>query len=481
MKQRLQLKIGQQLSMTPQLQQAIRLLQLSSLELRQEIQQALWSNPMLELAEELDEESAPAVEAESQAEEALGGDGAAEEIPEELPVDARWEDIFPANAGGGGDEEERDFEAFHRVTETLRDHLLWQLNLTPMSPTDRVVAEAIIDAVDEDGFLSLPIDEIHAGLAELGLDREEVLAVLHRVQQFDPPGVAATSLAECLAIQLRQLDPTTPWRGEALRLVEAHLELVAQRDYPRLARLTGLPPEALEGAVALIRSLNPHPGERIGGVQVEYVIPDVQVVKENGAWRVSLNPEVTPRLALNRHYAALVRRADDSSDNRFLRTQLQEARWFLRSLESRNETLLKVAACIVELQRGFLERGPEAMRPLILADVAERLGLHESTVSRVTTHKYIETPRGVFELKYFFSSHVATDDGGECSATAIRAMLRKMIDAEDPARPLSDAKLAEQFAARGIQVARRTVAKYREALGIPTAAERKRFKQGIRP
>ncbi len=477
MRQSLQLKIGQQLTMTPQLQQAIRLLQLSSLDLHQEIQQALYSNPLLEMAEEFEDSDTP----EQMTEDPLTADRDWDDtpIPEELPVDAKWDDIYPqapspAQPVGDG----RDFESFHTVTESLQDHLRWQLNLTPMSAIDNLIATAIIDAINEDGLLDAPISDIHEAFADNGVEFDEVLAVLHRVQQFDPPGVGASDLRECLLIQLRQFSGDTPFLDQAIRLVDSHLTLVAERDFNQLRRKTGLDQESLTGAIRLIQTLSPRPGEHIGGGETEYVVPDARVEKVNGNWQVSLNGDITPRICINQQYANLVKRADNSDDNTFLRNQLQEARWFLRSLESRNETLLRVATCIVEMQRGFLERGPEAMRPMVLADVAERLELHESTISRVTTQKYLDTPQGVFELKYFFSSHVSTNSGGECSSTAIRAMIKKMIGGENPEKPLSDSRLAQLFDERGIQVARRTVAKYREAMGIPTSSERKRFKQG---
>ena len=467
--------------MTPQLQQAIRLLQLSSLDLHQEIQQALYSNPLLELAEEYERDKQDSEEPASQepadAQDRWNKDDGP--IPEELPVDARWDDIYPnptTNLSSPGTEH-RDFESFHTVTDSLIDHLLWQLNLTPMSAVDNLIATAIIDAINPDGFLSCSIEEIHSGLTELDVELDEVMAVLHRVQQFDPPGVGAAGPRDCLLIQLGQFAGDTPYRSEAMVLVEHHLPLVAERDYNQLRRKTGYDNDTLAAAIQLIQTLNPKPGEHIGGDEVEYVVPDVRVQKHNDVWQVSLNNDIAPKVCINQQYADLVRRADKSDDNTFLRNQLQEARWFLRSLESRNETLLRVSSCIVEMQRAFLERGPEAMKPMVLADVAERLGLHESTISRVTTQKYIATPQGVFELKYFFSSHVSTNTGGEFSSTAIRAMLKKMIDAENPKKPLSDNKLADLFDEQGIQVARRTVAKYREAMGIPTSSERKRFKQ----
>jgi RNA polymerase sigma-54 factor len=483
MRQSLQLKIGQQLTMTPQLQQAIKLLQLSSLDLQLEIQQALYSNPLLEMTEEVEQSESDfsnSQSSDSSADTWENTHTASDPIPDELPVDARWDDIYPTTPGSSQSQiggESRDFDSFHSVTESLWDHLQWQLNLTPMSDTDRGIALAIIDAISEDGFLNQSVDELYESMAGGHIERDEVVAVLHRIQQFDPPGIAAIDLRDCLLIQLRQFSPDTEHLQEAVTLVADHLNLVAERNYVQLRKKTGFEQQVLEQAIRLIQSLNPKPGEQVASANVEYVVPDARVRKIRDVWQVNLNSEVTPKICINQQYANLVRRADSSDDNNFLRNQLQEARWFLRSLESRNETLLRVATCIVEMQRGFLEHGPEAMKPMILADVAERLELHESTISRVTTQKYMDTPQGVFELKYFFSSHVSTSGGGECSSTAIRAMLKKMIAEENPGKPLSDNKIAELFDEKGIQVARRTVAKYREALGIPTSSERKRFKQ----
>jgi RNA polymerase sigma-54 factor len=481
MKQSLHLKLGHQLSMTPQLQQAIKLLQLSSLELQQEIQQALCTNPLLELADEIAAEEAETAEAEgpdaNTADESWN-----QEIPEDLPVDARWEDIYQATAATSPQRELPDFEGFHSVTESLRDHLYWQLNLTPMSDEDRLIATAVIDAVNDDGFLSLSLEELQqscAGKDGQPFEREEILAVLHRVQQFDPPGVAATDLRECLSIQLNQLSEDTPHRDLARELVKAHLTAIAQDDHAGLARRLGIPEDALRAGVRLIQSLSPRPGDSISAPDEGYVNPDVSVHKKDGRWLVTLNTEFTPRLCINPYYASQVQRADNSPENRYLRDNLQEARWFLRSLESRNETLLRVAHCIVEMQQGFLEKGPEAMKPMVLADIAAQLQLHESTISRVTTQKYIDTPRGIFELKYFFSSHVNTASGGECSSTAIRAMIKKMVAEESRERPLSDSRITALLQDQGIQIARRTVAKYRESLNIPSSGDRKRFKRNL--
>jgi RNA polymerase sigma-54 factor len=486
MKQSLQLKLGQQLTMTPQLQQAIKLLQLSTLDLQQEIQSALDSNPMLEMGEEDEGEAAPPV-TDFSSQPAAGENGAdggvdtpdwQENIPEELPVDTRWEDVFQSSGSGsgGGSDDEFDFDARNGTTESLHDHLMWQLNLTRMSDNDRLIALAIIDAIDDNGRLCAGVEEILEGQPpESGIELDEVMAVLHRLQQFDPPGVAGRDLRECLLIQLNQLAGDTPWLREAKQVVDKYIQLLGSRDYAQLMRRTRLKEEELREVLALIQTLTPNPGEAIAGSTAEYVVPDVFVRKLRGRWTVELNPDIAPRLRINADYAALVRRADSSSDNNFLRDNLQEARWFLKSLQSRNETLLKVATKIVEYQRGFFEYGEEAMKPLVLHDIAEAVGMHESTISRVTTQKYMHTPRGIFELKYFFSSHVATESGGECSSTAIRALIRKLIAAENPRKPLSDSKITELLAGQGIVVARRTIAKYREAMIIPPSNERKRL------
>ncbi len=489
MKQSIQLRLGQQLTMTPQLQQAIRLLQLSTLELQMEIQTVLDSNLMLEReedspgeAEALDmaPESAPAEPAKVETVTEAGG---ADTIPDELPVDTLWEDSFDLGtttySGSGADSEGRDFlESQSGGNESLHEHLQWQLDLTPLSDIDRLIAEAIIDAVNDDGYLTGSLEEIHADLdlpAELEVGIEEIQAVLHRIQHFDPVGVAARDPRECLLIQLNQIPPDTPWLAEARQLVEEHINLLGNRDYTQIIRRMKLDEFELQRVLALVQSLNPRPGSQITKSTPQYVTPDVFVRKRKDKWVVELNAEAAPKLRINGHYASLVRRADNSDDNNYLRNHLQEARWFLKSLQSRHETLLKVAACIVERQRNFFEHGDEAMKPLVLRDIAETVEMHESTISRVTTQKYMHTPRGIFEFKYFFSSHVGTADGGECSATAIRAMIKKLVGAENPVRPLSDSKIASLLADQGVNVARRTIAKYREAMSIPPSNERKRL------
>lgn len=496
MKQTLQLRLGQHLTMTPQLQQAIRLLQLSTLEIKQEIQEALDSNLMLETEDEGQlrdqwtgderpgaggQDGTPAEPIRDNRSEDHELNPESARLGEELPVDTDWADVYdsylPTTGNSPKDEDDTDFLAQTSRASTLHDYLLWQLNLTRFSPTDEAVALAIIDAIDEDGYLTTSLEDLHEGLggADLDLDLDEVQAVLHRIQAFDPPGVGARDPRECLVIQLRQLPPDTPRRDLALQVCEVYFELLANQDTAQLKRKLQLSDMDLNDILKLLRTLNSRPGTAVVESEPHYVIPDVFVSRQRGGWHVELNPDVTPKLRVNPDYAKLVRRADQSDDNTCLKNHLQEARWLIKSLTSRNETVLKVAIKIVEHQRGFLEHGEEAMRPLVLRDIAEALEMHESTVSRVTTQKYMHTPRGTFEFKYFFSSHVSTSAGGEASATAIRALIKKLIAAEKPSQPLSDNKIAQILEAQGIEVARRTVAKYRELLSIPPSNERKRL------
>ncbi|MBX2886556.1 MAG: RNA polymerase factor sigma-54 [Granulosicoccus sp.] len=509
MKQSLQIKMGQSLAMTPQLQQAIKLLQLSTLELQSEIQSALENNPMLEMQEDegtepresdlanesretrnakLEEEKAAAEQKQTANELELAGENSAatdDVMPEELPVDSGWDDIYdssaPMSSSAGSDGETRDFTEFHNSgISSIQDHLNEQIRFAPLSERDHQIAETIIDAVDNNGYLIDPVDVLLDGLNRDIDDPEHMFVldefetVLHLIQHLDPAGCAARNASECMSIQLGQLK-SSETVDNAQIIVRNHLDLLASHDFARLRRLLKINEEHLQEVIALIRSLNPRPGRQLVNDHDQYIVPDVFVKKIKGVWRVELNPDIAPKLGINALYAGMVKRADKSEDNNFMRNHLQEARWFIKSLQSRNETLLRVATAIVERQRSFLEYGDEAMKPLVLRDIAEQLSLHESTISRVTTHKYIHTPRGIFEFKYFFSSHVSTANGGECSATAIRAMIRKFIAAEDSTKPLSDSKIASTLVAEGIQVARRTVAKYRESMAIPPSNERKRL------
>ncbi|GAA6133881.1 RNA polymerase factor sigma-54 [Oceaniserpentilla sp. 4NH20-0058] len=498
MKASLQLKMGQQLTMTPQLQQAIRLLQLSTLDLQQEIQNALDSNPLLDVDEEFEgdanqdinsqsedkQETTQPVE-ETQSDEPTAADDWNENIPDELSTDSEWDDTWQASAAptsmteshsGSSSGDDFDMDSRNGSTDDLRDHLLWQLNLTPMSENDHLIAINIIEGVDDDGYLKVDLEDIVGSLnPELEIELDEVEAVLHLLQQFEPSGVCARDLQECLSLQLRQLPIETPWLPLAQTLIDQYIDLLGSKDYAALMRKLKVKEDELKVVIRGIQELNPRPGSQIDPQTSEYVIPDVMVRKIKGEWRVELNPEIAPKLRINDHYASMVKRADSSADNNFIKDHLQEARWFLKSLQSRNETLLKVAMKIVEYQQDFLEQGDEAMKPLVLHDIAEAVGMHESTISRVTTQKYMHTPAGIFELKYFFSSHVSTTSGGECSSTAIRAMIKKLISVESAKKPLSDSKIANMLEEEGIKVARRTVAKYREAMHIPPSNERKRL------
>lgn len=498
MKLSLQLKLGQQLTMTPQLQQAIKLLQLSTLDLRQEIHQAIESNPMLEFIEDSVEEDSSHEETEiapldqSDRNEGLGNSQEnlpdiedstwQEKIPNDLEVDSHWDDIYQNTSTIKSPQETEiiDFETKSTITDTLQDHLLWQLNLTPFSELDISIAYAIIDAIDANGALTSEIDTIHADLStELDVELDEVIAVLHRIQQFDPVGVGYKDLSECLLIQLNQYQDIEQVAGveNAKRIVKEHMNLLASQDYAELMRKTKLKQQDIKEAETIIKSLDPRPGSNISPPSTAYVVPDVVVSKQTdtGNWKVELNPDTTPKIRINDGYASLVKRADSSEDNSYLRNNLQEARWFIKSLQSRNETLMKVASRIVDHQKDFLEHGEEAMKPLVLHNIAEAVSMHESTISRVTTQKYMHTPRGIFELKYFFSSHVSTQDGGEFSSTAIRAIIKRIVAEENIRKPLSDNKITQILEAKGINVARRTIAKYRESLSIPPSNERKRL------
>jgi RNA polymerase sigma-54 factor len=496
--------MGQQLTMTPQLQQAIRLLQLSTLDLQQEIQEALDSNPMLEREEDGDDfdNSDPMAESIEKKSETPSNDSPeqsepdnhyeepintvenleegdwGDRIPNELPVDTAWEDIYQTSASSlpSNDDDEWDFTTRTSSGESLQSHLLWQLNLAPMSDTDRLIAATLIDCINPQGYLDETLEEVlESFYPELEIELDEIEVVLHRIQQFEPAGIGARNLRECLLLQLRQLPERTDWLSEAVKLVSDHLDILGGRDYNLLMRRMKLKEDELRQVIDLIQTLNPRPGSQIEAGEPEYVVPDVIVRKHNGRWLVELNQDAMPRLRVNAQYAGFVKRADSSADNTFMRNQLQEARWFIKSLLSRNETLMKVSTQIVEHQRGFFEHGDEAMKPLVLHDIAEAVGMHESTISRVTTQKFMHTPRGIYELKYFFSSHVSTSEGGECSSTAIRAIIKKLVAAENPKKPLSDSKIAGLLEEQGIQVARRTVAKYRESLGIAPSSERKRL------
>jgi RNA polymerase sigma-54 factor len=467
----LQLRLTQKLALSPQLQQAIRLLQLNRIELREYIQEVLDSNPILERVEEGGAE--PEADAFDQAEAGAGAESGADEGLSEWDFGpTEGEQWLESNAYEG-------FSGERQIEDTssgsLGDHLLWQINLSHFSPIDTAIAQAIVYGLDEDGFLQETITEIRASLApELLVEEDEVLAVLHRVQRLEPVGVATRDPAECIRVQLSALTSDTPGRDLALRIARDFLDLVARHDFDELARQTGSTEKALATALDLIQSLEPRPGARYDNRRDEYLVPDVYVTRVADQWRVTLNPENDPGLRLNRYYIDLLRKSG-GDDAEYLQGRLQEARWLMSSIELRNQTLLRVSQCIVDFQEAFLEQGELAMRPLVLKDVAEQIGVHESTVSRATTRKYMLTPRGLFELKYFFSSHVRTESGGAISATAVKARLQMLLDREPPESPLSDQELSDLLRQAGIVAARRTVAKYRESLGVGSSSERRRL------
>ena len=501
MKPALQLRLSQHLALTPQLQQSIRLLQLSTLELNQELEKYLLENPLLEREDEDGYGSSPAA--------ADGGDthaeGGTDSAPaaadagesgtvddsrdateagdthdtsaETLDLDRRnagddegWPgDGNYASSGNSSDDEDNDYQDIQAAATSLSDHLIWQLGLTQLPDRDRMLVRVLIEALDDDGYLSQTLEELAEILPpELEIEPEELQIALMHLQHFEPTGVGARSAQECLALQLQSL-PAEPVRDLALVIVRQHLELLAARDFVRIRKQTGCDDDALRNAHLLIRSLNPRPGAQYTPLDARYITPDVIVKKVRHHWQASVNPDAYPRLRINRLYAQVLAGQRGSG----LSGQLQEARWLIKNVQQRFDTIQRVSQTIVDRQRQFFEHGEVAMRPLVLREIADILGLHESTVSRVTTQKYMATPRGIFELKYFFGSHVATDTGGACSATAIRALIKQLVGAEDPKKPLSDSQIAEILGQQGIVVARRTIAKYREALNIPPVNLRK--------
>lgn len=495
MKQTLELKLGQHLTITPQLQQAIRLLQLSSIELQQEIQEALESNPLLEEQEE--EFSGEKADADNETLDGSDPDRPADEDTLE-PTDLKMESVTGEDDAGQDELEWAesfelpmtgstrnnqdgsfpDIDARNSPEQTLADHLEWQVQMTPFSNRDKEIAYTLIDSINEDGYLTSTLKDIKEILNRDAdgqpIDADEIEAVLHQLQNFDPIGIGARDLSECLQLQLKALDPMTPALEQARHLATPeNLALLGKHDLNKLRRRLKLTPDELQQAIVLIQELNPRPGAEISATQAAYIIPDIIVKKFKGVWRAELNGEVAPRLHINHQYEQLIQRGDNSSENKYLQDQLQQARWLIKSLSSRNETMLKVAKTIVDRQRAFFDHGPEAMKPLVLHDIANAVEMHESTISRVTTNKYMLTPRGIFELKYFFSSHVGTIDGGTCSATAIRSLIKKLVASESPSRPISDSQIAQALEEQGINVARRTIAKYRESMNIPPSSKRK--------
>ena len=495
MKQSLQLRIGQSLTMTPQLQQAIKLLQLSSLELQAKIQQTIDENPLLEQDDDLDEinlldrETIKNSDNDNQNEDHLeiktsadniANSRAEQTLPEELDIDAHWDEIYdttPTTSQANHNDNHDMFEDQSKKEDALKEHLLWQLNGMRLSETDYEIGFAIIDSTENTGYLNQSLEDIYNGLKNQleGIAFDEVEAVLNLIQHFDPIGVSARTPAECMLVQLQQYNKDTPHLTKAIVLVDQYLKQLASHDIALLKRRLQATDNELRAIIKLIQTTNPNPGYLISENNAQYIVPDIYVNKHQDQWSVSINRENTPRLRINDQYARLIKRADSSEQNTYLKDHLQEARWFIKSLQSRNDTLLRVSEAIVKRQHAFLDYGDEAMQPMVLRDIAELLEMHESTVSRVTTNKFIHTPRGILEFKFFFSSHVSTADGGECSATAIRAIIKKLVAAELQEKPLSDNKIALLLGDKGINVARRTVAKYREALHIPPSNQRKRL------
>ena len=531
MRPSLTLKIGQQLRMTPQLQQAIKLLQLSTLDLQQEIQEALDSNLMLEEFDDTAETAAASdantldettrLDDPSEADNLVDADSAqspdgdfegpsanefetlvadphdqdldgervsdtsellqTDALSDDLPVDSIWEDVYDSlptglGAGAGFDEDSESFDARNSPQGTAQSHLLEQINLLSLTETDEVIALHIIDGLDHEGMLRLELEEILEAMpVDWDVEIEEIEAVLHLIQHLDPLGIAARDLGECLLIQLHSLPNDLDAKSLAIILITDHLASLGNRDFAFLIKHQHVSEAQLQSAIELIQTLNPKPGASLNEVAPQYVVPDVVVTKKNNRWTVELNPVINAKIRVNPEYSALIKRNDSSPDQAYLKDQMQEARWFIKSLQQRNDTLLRVSTKIMEVQAGFLDHGDSAMKPLVLHDIAEDVGLHESTISRVTTQKYIDTPLGVYELKYFFSSHVSTHSGGEVSSTAIRAKIKLLISQENTRKPLSDSKLANLLAEDNINVARRTVAKYREALMIPPSNERKQL------
>jgi RNA polymerase sigma-54 factor len=447
MKTGLELKLGQSLTITPQLQQAIKLLQLSTFELNAEIDSALESNPLLEREEE-----------------------------QEIITD--WDQYTSFNSNSSNlSLENINLDNFISAKKTLKEYLEWQLNLNTGTERDKYIGSAIVDAIDEDGYLTLSIVEIYNGLVnELeDLDIEEVVAVQHAINQFDPLGVGCETLQECLLVQLNSLPKDTRYLIQAKEIISIHINLLGTKNYKKINSLLCIDDTQLQIILSIINQLNPKPGRSVADSDAEYITPDVIVENINNTWNIKLNGHNISKVKINNQYASMITKADSSRDNVYLKDKLNEAKWFLKSIQNRNETLLRVTTCIVQEQVEFLEKGPEFMKPMILQDIADKLNLHESTISRVTTKKYLDTPQGLFELKYFFSSHIATNSGTDCSSTAIKALIKKTIAQENIHKPLSDQDIANQFKSNGVNIARRTVAKYREALNIAPSSQRKKL------
>ena len=461
MKSSMHLNASQQLVLTPQLQQTIRLLQLSTFDLQQEIQSQVESNPMLEASPNNEDDEQTVQNPKNM---------------DDDTTDIQWSQLYTnQNKSNKFNEESYNYEHLQCTSYTLQDYLRWQLDLTPMTDVDYIIGSTIIEAIDDNGFLTCSPTDLHNTLnsKKHPLNLEEIEAVRHRIQHFDPIGCGATTLADILLIQLTQLPTETPLLDLAKKIVSENITLLGKHNYQQILKIYHIDKDVLDKVLHMIQHLNPNPGNRVSPSKLEQVMPDLNVRKSGHCWLVELNPNTLPHLSINNYYASLIQRTKNEVDHQFLKNNLQEARWFLKSVQNRQETLLKVASYIVDYQKEFLEFGDAAMKPLILNDVALALNMHESTISRVTTQKFIYTPRGLFELKYFFSSHLSTFIGGECSSTAIRAFIKKLITSENHKKPLSDSKITELINEQGINVARRTVAKYRETMGIVPSNERK--------
>ena len=481
LKPSLQVRLSQQLTMTQQLKQAIRLLQLSSLELRAEIQEAYESNPMLETEERNEFETYAAKIGESEHMDRCTPEAKTEPQSAESVLESQWDDIYETSYASlsGNRHRSNDFDYLDTQNavdqDSLQNHLLWQLGLSSMSSRDLMIAATLVNALDESGYLQESLESIHSSLNQAhDIELDEIEAVLKFVQRLDPVGCGTRCLQECLEVQLQQVPDNTPFLDQAKSITNKHLDLVGMKDYERLSQQCGYSEEEIINAISLIQSLHPKPGDLIDTQVSEYIVPDVYVERCEGAWRVRLNSDTTPKLSINNIYSGMIKNLVNREAD-YLRNQLQEARWLIKSVQHRNKTLLNVATSIVRHQKAFFEHGEEAMKPLILKDIAKELDLHESTISRITTSKYMDSPRGVYEFKYFFSSHVKTKDGGTCSATAIKALIKKLVKEESQKKPLSDSRIAALLKLQGVNVARRTIAKYRESLAIPSSNERRRL------
>lgn len=494
MKLGLGVKLGTSLSLTPQLQQAIRLLQLSSLELEQEIQLQLDNNPLLEREDDEDALSNLQEKNDNNPADTHSPDvyeQMATNTLDEIPVDTNWDDIYihQPTTFDRPEMAENNNDYLNQTQSSVQDHVRWQMNFKHLTPIDALIAERLIDAMDERGYIGENLvamcEQLNTELVFNGLGHEEDLGiaeltvVLKLIQSCEPAGVGARDLAECLLLQLKQVPRETPYLAEARCLLQHHT-LLLQNDLARLLKATQLTAETLQHSLSLIRTLEPYPGLQYQPIDNSYQAPDVLVelrkdTQQHSYWQVRLNPDIMPKLRINQEYANLIKRNDTSETNQYLKEHLNDAKHFIKGVDERNKSLLKVATCIVQKQQAFFEQGETAMRPLILREVAEEVDLHESTVSRITTSKTMLTPRGMYELKYFFSSHVTAVDGEECSSTAVCAMIKTLIEAENPKKPLSDNAIATTLHKQGIDVARRTVAKYRESLGIASSTQRKRL------